>query len=97
MKLPRVINLRDEGLPVSAVYVGRPSAFGNPFKVGPGCSNRQAVDKFRDWLFRKPELVAKVRRELKGRELACWCWPRPCHADVLRRVAAGCEGPHAHD
>jgi hypothetical protein len=34
--------------------------------------------------------VADVRRELAGRDLACWCsWGRPCHADVLLKVAAG--------
>jgi hypothetical protein len=29
-----------------------------------------------------------VRRELKGKNLACWCpLDGPCHADVLLRVA----------
>jgi hypothetical protein len=29
-----------------------------------------------------------VRRELKGRDLACWCKPdEPCHADVLLEIA----------
>lgn len=26
-------------------------------------------------------------RELRGRDLACWCTPLPCHADVLLRLA----------
>lgn len=34
--------------------------------------------------------VEDVRRELAGKNLACWCKPgAPCHADVLLRVAAG--------
>jgi hypothetical protein len=46
-------------MPESAVYVGRPSVYGNPFRIGvPFCgptiqqvnSAREAVDKFRSWL-----------------------------------------------
>ena len=35
--------------------------------------------------------VDDVRRELAGKDLACWCKPevRWCHVDVLLRVAAG--------
>jgi hypothetical protein len=32
--------------------------------------------------------VEKVRAELRGKNLACWCAPdAPCHADVLLRLA----------
>lgn len=32
--------------------------------------------------------VDDVRRELRGKHLACWCPPgTPCHADVLLRIA----------
>ena len=32
--------------------------------------------------------VAEIRRELTGRDLACWCPPdQPCHADVLLEIA----------
>ena len=32
--------------------------------------------------------VDDARRELAGRDLACWCpLDQPCHADVLLRVA----------
>lgn len=46
-------------LPPGAVYVGRPSVYGNPFRVGvPFCgptiqkahTAAEAVDKFREWL-----------------------------------------------
>jgi hypothetical protein len=32
--------------------------------------------------------AAEARRELRGRDLACWCsLDGPCHADVLLKVA----------
>jgi hypothetical protein len=35
-----------------------------------------------------PFSIDDVRRELKGRDLICWCKPAtPCHADVLLDVA----------
>ena len=37
-----------------------------------------------------PFTIHDVRRELKRRDLVCWCKPgAPCHADVLLAVANG--------
>ena len=37
-----------------------------------------------------PFTIDDVRRELKGKDLICWCKPgAPCHADVLLDVANG--------
>lgn len=34
--------------------------------------------------------VEDVKRELRGKNLACWCKPgTPCHADVLLEIANG--------
>jgi hypothetical protein len=70
-------------MPAGAIYVGRPSRWGNPFPVVAG-DQAAAVAAYRRWLLEQPELVAAARRELVGRVLACWCRPgTPCHADVL--------------
>jgi hypothetical protein len=75
-------------MPPGTVYVGRPSRWGNPFKVGGGVSRAEAVRRFREWFMGHPELVEVARRELRGRDLACWCrLDEPCHADVLLEVA----------
>lgn len=54
-----------------------------------------AVDLYRR-IARQPDFIAAVRRELAGRDLACWCpltdangQPVPCHADVLLEIANG--------
>lgn len=75
-----------------AVIVARPSKWGNPFSVGTGMTREQAVAHYRHMLS-KPSIAgesdrATIRRELAGRDLACWCpLSEPCHADVLLELA----------
>ena len=86
--------------PEGAVVVARPSRWGNPFRVGHPDpidghlirSRAEAVERFR--LHSGPAGafaldVEHVRRELRGRDLACWCsLDGPCHGDVLLEVAS---------
>ncbi|WP_433792132.1 DUF4326 domain-containing protein [Actinoplanes sp. CA-252034] len=86
-------------MPAGAVYVGRPTRFGNPFPAD-YFGREQAVTLFREWLSGGDHLGyadAGQRRwaildglpELAGRDLACWCpLDLPCHADVLLELAA---------
>lgn len=76
------------------VFVGRPSPWGNPFSHDPksGASIRvqtrsEAIKRHREWVLSDPELVERIRRELRGRVLSCWCAPRPCHGDTLAEIA----------
>jgi len=85
--MPKVWNKRDGSRPASAVYVGRPTAFGNPFKVGVHGTREEVIARFEEWIESKPGLVARVKTELRGRDLVCWCAPKACHADVLLRIA----------
>jgi hypothetical protein len=74
-------------MPPGAVYVGRPTRWGNPFIVGPHCSAEDAAIRFRSWLRTMPVLVADAKQELRGKDLACWCsLDGPCHADVWLEV-----------
>lgn len=51
----------------------------------------QAVESFRCWLETSHvglQLAEDARRELRGKNLACWCKAgEPCHADVLLEIA----------
>lgn len=80
----RVVHCKREAFDV---YIGRPSKWGNPFRLGPGESREAAVAKYRAWLMTQPALVAAARRELRGKVLGCWCAPKLCHGDVLMEVA----------
>lgn len=83
------------GVPPGAVRVDRPSPWGNyASRVVPGVVSRdEAVDLHLLWLVEpeQSEFRERVRRELGGRDLACWCAPRRCHADGLLLVASGSQ------
>ena len=82
-----------------AVIVARGKAgepWGNPHPIDvpcPGCggvrhTRDEAVRLYRVHLDAHPDLVARARDELAGRDLTCWCpLDVPCHADVLLEVA----------
>lgn len=84
---PMVLNKYKHGIPAGSVYVGRPSKFGNPFKVEKPSDRGVMVEKFREWIYTQPELIAAIKKELKGRYLVCWCAPKACHADILLEIA----------
>lgn len=73
------------------VYVGTPTPWANPYKVRRGNieTRAEAVAAFRKLVLSRPTLLARIRRELKGKNLACWCAldGQPCHADVLMEIA----------
>jgi Domain of unknown function (DUF4326) len=71
------------------VYIGRPSAWGNPFKIGPDGTRAEVIAKYRAWLQAQPDMIRKAKAELRGKVLACWCYPAACHGDVLAEVANG--------
>lgn len=74
------------------VRIGRPSKWGNPFRIVAGGPTRaQVIERYRLFLRAHPELVAAARAELRGRVLGCYCVPDPCHGDVLAAVAEGAE------
>ena len=67
------------------VYIGRPSKWGNPFKVGVDGTRGEVIEKYRDHVLSTPELMGSLY-ELEGKDLGCWCKPNPCHGDVLEEL-----------
>lgn len=79
-------------MPANTIYVGRPSKWGNPFKVGEIWNDEyliyreQAAELYKKYV--APLLTRTQLKEIKGKDLACWCpLDQPCHADVLLKIA----------
>lgn len=49
-------------------------------------TREDAVEHFR-MSVQNPLVIAEIKAELKGKDLVCWCAPKPCHADVLLEIA----------
>lgn len=86
---PRILNRHDTGdvLPPGAVYVGRPSRWGNPFTLQSHGTRAAAIEAHRVWLPDQRGLLADIRQELRGHALVCWCAPKACHAETLMLAA----------
>ncbi|MHB8303632.1 MAG: DUF4326 domain-containing protein [Acidobacteriaceae bacterium] len=95
--------------PVGAVYVGRPTKWGNPFTIME--HGRYVISNYRLRMLNLHLIDPTAFEELRGKDLACWCGLcgkhkdgkplhevcgecSPCHADVLLEIANQDEFPH---
>ena len=85
--MPRVLNKYKDVIPADAVYVGRPSKWGNPFAIGDDGTRKEVVRRYREYVLSQPALMSSIREELRGKNLVCFCKPRACHGDVLLEIA----------
>lgn len=83
--MPKVLNKKQDGVPEGAVYVGRPSMWGNPFQIGRDGDRAEVIRKFTAWFLESP--LTYQLHQLRGKDLVCWCAPEACHADVLLKLA----------
>jgi hypothetical protein len=72
------------------------SPLGNPFRMGRDGDRREVIEKYRRWLWEEikrrsyvhRELMMLVKRYKQGEAilLGCWCFPSPCHGEILKRA-----------
>ncbi len=84
--LPRILNKHTHGTPAGAVYIGRGSPWGNPFVIGRDGTRAEVIAQYDAWIATQPHLLARLP-ELRSRDLLCFCAPRSCHGETLRRLA----------
>ena len=91
------------GLPAQSV--ARPGPWGNPFTIAEvmeetgldkDAAQAEAVARYGRWIIgdidgpKPPPTREKIRAELGGKNLACWCpLDEPCHAEILLESANG--------
>jgi len=81
-------------MPVGAKFCGRPTKYGNPFRVGR--YGRNVAMQLFDAMLANPELRKEhlypsdeeIKAELRGKDLLCWCnlW-EDCHVSRLLEIA----------
>ena len=92
----RVANKRKEPYDV---YIGRPSIFGNPYKISDWrvrgfirYTREEVIKLYRQYFHIKlgedPEFKRAVLA-LKGKVLGCYCKPLACHGDVIVEYLEG--------
>lgn len=84
----KVLNKRIDGTPPGAVYVGRGSQWGNPFRIGADGDRATVIAKYERRLRGRHDLLRALGK-LRDRDLVCYCAPAPCHADLLSKLANG--------
>ena len=50
-------------------------------------TREEVIAPYQEGLEEQPELVKKVREELRDRVLGCFCAPLACHGDILAEIA----------
>jgi hypothetical protein len=89
MTLPEVLNKRNlpgGKLPEGARYIGRPSRWGNPFKLGRDGDRDEIMANYAVWLddkLKDETFCKELARLSKATALVCWCKPEACHGDQL--------------
>lgn len=79
------------------VYIGRGSIWGNPFRLTPGSGDEAracVIAQYEEYLLNRPDLMAQLP-SLRGLRLACFCAPKLCHGDVLKKYAELEQGGEA--
>ncbi len=81
-----------------AIYVGRGTVYGNPFFITDYGSVQAVIERYRTWIYQPEQafLRKQMERELRGKDLVCWCAPRICHADIIMEIANQDSKPRKH-
>ena len=80
----RVQYTRGLKLPNDTIYVGRPSPYGNPYKMASEADRDRVIALYRAHIRARLKRQPMFLEALRGKNLACWCeLEKKCHADVL--------------
>lgn len=91
MSVP-ILNKRYDTIPEGAVYIGRPSPWGNPYThlptTVPGTvlvpTREVAIEGFRHYAMTRLEVDPQWLEPLRyATALVCWCAPQSCHGNII--------------
>lgn len=100
----RVLNKRKTGVPAGAIYIGRGSKWGNPFRIGPDGDRASVIAKYERWLRDQHHLLrgstncAAMTSSASARRshvMAISCCGSPTYPAKTNRVVARSNRPWA--
>jgi len=77
-----VVNIRRDEYDI---YIGRGGQWGNSFTIGIDGTREEVIKKYEAWIKSQPNLLKQLSM-LKGKRLGCFCHPKPCHGDILKKL-----------
>ena len=86
----RLFNINNSIPPDDAVYIGRTSPWGNPYRLSE-YTHEEAIRLYEVHLY-ESGLINKLHL-LNFKKLACFCHPNPCHGDILLKHLDKIESP----
>lgn len=85
--MPKLLNLAIDELTPNSIYIGRPTKWGNEFKIGVHGNRKEVVARFKKSKKKDKVFIAMVKKELRGKDLVCHCAPELCHGEWLLKIA----------
>lgn len=86
--LPLIINLRtNQNISLVFIKVDRGSPWGNPFVKETEAQRNRVCDLFEEYAHWRLTIEPDWLKPIRGKNLACWCAPKRCHAETLLRLA----------
>ena len=81
----KVVNKYNHTPTIDDVYIGRGSIWGNPFVIGKDGNRENVIIKYENMILNNNDLLSQID-QLKHKILVCYCSPKKCHGDVLKRL-----------
>lgn len=81
--MPKVVNKKHSSYDV---FIGRPSKWGNPYRIGYDGTRDEVIAKYSRWLWeqiKSEKISIDDLLNLDGKRLGCYCKPLPCHGDIV--------------
>ena len=72
------------------VRIDRGSVWGNPFEIGTHGTRAECCRRYAERFAGSSALQGQVE-ELRGKALACWCYPQQCHGETLLKALGQAE------
>lgn len=79
----RVVHCKRESY---SVYIGRPSALGNPYVIGKDGDRTTVISKFENYARNNSKVLQAIDKLQEHDVLGCWCSPHSCHGNVIIKI-----------